>query len=200
MEVAKDGSKAYAYFPVIGENSAIVSEELFMTLRNAFGICAQKMNKYLLHSASIVYEGQAYLFSGQSGTGKSTHAKLWEECFNVQQFNGDLNLLEIENDKAYVCGIPWNGTSGIYHNDRIPLGGIIFLRQSLNNTVEQKTPDQMILFLLQRLISPMYTKDLLQQNLSFCEKLFAIIPMWRLNCTKDKKAAKLMKDTIDELR
>lgn len=200
MKVKKDGTAATVYIYSTDKKTDAIKNEVFMALRQSFSIIAQSKNMFLMHSASVVYNEKAYLFSGQSGTGKSTHAKLWEKEFGVEQWNGDLNLLEIVDGVAYVHGIPWHGTSGIYHNGSLPLGGITFLRQSDKDAIVSKSDDQMAIFALQRLISPAYTEELLERNLSFCKELVSVLPMWRLECTKETTAARLMKDTIDELR
>ncbi len=81
--------------------------------------------KYALHSASNYYQEKAWLYSASSGTGKTTHVKLWEKLYAVQVLNGDLNLLGMEKDEVFVYGIPWCGTSGVYTTKKYPLGGII---------------------------------------------------------------------------
>ena len=40
-----------------------------------------KFSGFMLHSSAIEYEGRAYLFSGPSGRGKSTHTRLWQSLF-----------------------------------------------------------------------------------------------------------------------
>lgn len=46
-------------------------------LADTFNKKILKYNAIFLHSSAILYKGKAYLFSADSGVGKSTHTKLW---------------------------------------------------------------------------------------------------------------------------
>ena len=105
-------------------------EDLFHALRFAFLILTQQKELYVLHSASFLYRGRAFLVSGSSGTGKSTHSALWHDLYQTPLLNGDLNLLGIRDNIPYAYGLPWCGTSGICTPKDYPLGGIIFLKQA----------------------------------------------------------------------
>ena len=64
-----------------------------------FLFAAQKHGKFAIHSASILYKEKAWLFSGHSGMGKSTHTQMWHDLLQTPYLNGDLNLLAMENSK-----------------------------------------------------------------------------------------------------
>ena len=179
------------------EEKSAIREQFFHVMRHLFLMKAQSFGLFAIHSASLLYRGKAYLFSGPSGTGKSTHTKLWKDLFNIEYLNGDLNLL---SDEGVVYGIPWCGTSEIFTAKQYELGGIIFLKQAKENRVEILEGDQKSLRIAQRLISPVYNREQLEENLSFAVNLAKRIPAWRLHCTKDPSAAELMKETIDHYR
>ena len=107
-------------------------------------------------------------------------------------------MLGIKNGQPYIYGLPWCGTSKIYTTATCPLGGIVFLKQAPFNRVDSLAPDEQALFLMQRMISPTWTKDLLLKNLAFAETLAPLTKLFRLNCTKDPKAADIMKTAIDQ--
>ncbi|MCD7841505.1 MAG: PqqD family protein [Lachnospiraceae bacterium] len=174
-----------------------VVTDLFHAIRFAYLYLAQKKGIYALHSASILYQGKAWLFSGPSGTGKSTHTEIWNRLFGVPILNGDLNLLTIRNGTPYVCGLPWCGTSGISTTEEYPLGGVILLKQSRHNLCQTPDADRQILLLSQRFISPVWTRNQLESNLRFAEAVSLLVPVRRLNCTKEDEAAIYMKELID---
>ena len=93
MHVKKDGSRAVLYRMPDPDDMHI--EDLFHALRFAFLILAQQKELYVLHSASFLYRGRAFLVSGSSGTGKSTHSALWHDLYQTPLLNGDLNLRHI---------------------------------------------------------------------------------------------------------
>ena len=176
------------------QERALLKENLFHVIRHLFLLKAQSCGLFAMHSASILYRGRAYLFSGPSGTGKSTHTSFWRQAFGTEDLNGDLNLLSADGQ---VYGIPWCGTSGIFTVKQVPLGGIIFLKQAKEDRVELLEADRSSMRIAQRLISPSYVKEQLQANVEFAVNLGKRIPCWRLQCTKNVSAASLMKETID---
>ena len=69
-------------------------------------------DRLLMHGAALAWQGQAYLFTAPSGTGKSTHAMLWRRYLGsgAEVINGDKPLLHLPPDgPAVVYGSPWAG-------------------------------------------------------------------------------------------
>lgn len=99
---------------------------------------------YILHCAYLDYRGQAILFSGASGIGKSTHADLWCRTIpDTRVLNGDRALFCPSPDGGYeVQGWPVCGSSGICHNERRPLRTIVFMEQAPENSIRPKTAMQ----------------------------------------------------------
>lgn len=66
---------------------------------------------FMLHASAIVVDNKAYLFSAPSGTGKSTHTKLWQECFGDKAIiiNDDKPAIRIEEGKCFAYGTPFSG-------------------------------------------------------------------------------------------
>lgn len=196
MHISKNGEKVYVY---IDENADInkTKEAVFCALRFAYLIIARNNNIYVLHSASIEYENRAWLFSASSGTGKSTHANLWKNNLNTPILNGDLNAVGFVGDELYVYGIPWCGTSEIYSVEKKLLGGVIFLKQNNDNYVEELSDEKKILKLMLRTISPLWTKEMLEQFLHYAEKFAKLSNMVLLHCTKEDAALWVIKEKID---
>ena len=83
-------------------------------------------------------DGQAYLFSADSGVGKSTHSRLWQQVFGDQRvtiINDDKPALRLRDGVWYVYGTPWSGKYGLNHNLCYPLAGICFLERSKTNKI-----------------------------------------------------------------
>ena len=195
IHLTKDGSEAHCYSLPPYNNE--FHYDFFHAIRLLFLYQAQQHNMLALHSASLLYRGKIWLFSGHSGMGKSTHTNLWKELFNTPIINGDLNLLAIENGQAVVHGIPWCGTSGIYDTKTYPIGGIILLHQATENYTEELSADQKQLLVSQRLISPAWTKEQWCKNIELVEQITANILVCKLHCTKEEEAAEVMKNRIE---
>ena len=197
MKVSKDGSATDIYcFPSITKEHTC---HIFHALRFAFLIAAQLHGMFVIHSASILCKGKAWLFSGCSGTGKSTHTALWNKIYNTPVLNGDLNIISIKDNLPVTYGLPWCGTSGIFTTASYPLGGIIFLKKAAVNNVVKLTNYDQALSIMQRMVSPSWDVTLLQKNLDFAENIIQKIPVYRLDCTKEPEAASVIKSKIDNL-
>lgn len=210
--MTRDGRFAQIY--VKGLDKEKTKEELFHAIRHFFLFFAQRQGFFAIHSASILYRDQVWLFSGHSGMGKSTHTNLWKEQFGTKIINGDLNLIGWSNgeqanigqsvDKPgskghpIVYGMPWCGTSGIASTKSYPLGGIVLLGRSDNDHFESLQNDQKIVRVMQRMISPVWTEDMLEANLKCAAKLAKEVPIYYLLCTKEPSAAYVMKARIDK--
>ncbi len=190
-----DGSHADFYVkPPIDD---ALTADMFHAIRLVFLYLAQKKGMFAMHSASIVYKGKAWLFSGRSGMGKSTHTALWNKLYNTPIANGDLNLITISNGTALVHGIPWCGTSNICDANTYPLGGIVLLGRNSDEVVETLSEHEKVLLVMQRFISPSWTDEQLSENIDFSSKLIKLIPVCRLKCTNNPSAAEKMKEWID---
>ena len=69
----------------------------------------------LMHGSVVAVDGQAYLFTAKSGTGKTTHTSLWMQHFGARavMVNGDKPLLHVGNGGGRDClwnAVGWQGT------------------------------------------------------------------------------------------
>ncbi len=195
-QLQKDGTLARIYCHLPYRDS--LREDLFHAIRLLFLYRAQQLGFFAIHSASIQYNGKAWLFSGSSGTGKSTHTNLWMQEFHTPILNGDVNLVSCSSGTAWVHGTPWCGTSGIADPGQYPLGGIILLKQAPENRCTPLSGDEQVLRIVQRMISPAWTPDMLTKNLAFTQALSEHIYVTRLLCTKEPDAAHYIKAIIDK--
>jgi len=170
-------------------------EELFRAMRAACLLKAQSMGAFCMHSASLLYEGKALVFSGPSGMGKSTHTAFWREAFSTEDINGDLNLLgQTPEGKYVVYGIPWCGTSERYRTGTYPLGAIVLLGQGPENVMEEVS--ESTLAVGQRFITPAWNADLSRQNYAFAEKVAKEVPLIHATCRKNVDAAYAVRDYL----
>lgn len=195
IHMSMDGSEVQLYcLPPYNE---AFHYDVFHALRLTYLYLAQNEGMVALHSASLLYKGKAWLFSGHSGMGKSTHTNLWKKLYDIALINGDLNLLAFEKEQAVVHGIPWCGTSSIFSTETTPLGGIVLLNQAPEDKIEELSADQQQLLVSQRLISPTWTADLFARNMEIVENIVPGILVCKLHCTKEPGAAMIMKEYID---
>lgn len=89
---------------------------------------------FLLHAATVVRDGRAYIFVGRSGAGKSTVASLSPEG-NV--LTDEISLLKYSNGCWQAHGTPfWGEFRAAGSNRQFPIGGIYSLVQAASDRVE----------------------------------------------------------------
>lgn len=155
-------------------------------------ICKKVLEKYngmFLHCASIKYNGKAYLFTAPSGTGKTTHIKLWIEHMGnrVEVINGDKPILRRKDNEIIVYGTPWQGKENYGSNINAPLGGIFLLHRAEKNTVTKATAKESLPFLLSQTLR-LNKKENMIKIFEMLEYIVKSTPIYNLNCNMDKQA------------
>ena len=142
----------------------------------------------VFHGAAIEYEGQAYLFSGPSGVGKTTHINLWRHYLGekVGIINGDKPILLMENDNIIVCGNPYAGKEGWHRNVSYPLAGICLLSQGDSNTIIRLSQEQAFTQLYQQIYRP-HGADAIVHTIEILRQL-ASVPCYQLTCDISQSA------------
>ncbi len=152
---------------------------------------------FFLHAAVIEKDGVAFAFSAPSGTGKSTHLKLWKELYgnNVRIINGDKPILRKKNGRFHAYGTPWCGKEGWNENRSAPLGALCFLARGSENRIERLTPNEALQLLLSQLLIP-NAPDKVASLLSLSDTLLSEVPAFRLHCNISTEAAALAYTTM----
>lgn len=158
--------------------------ELTAILRSICNTVLEQYNGFFLHCSCLEYEGQAYVFTAKSGTGKSTHSKLWREALGdkVTMINDDKPLVRLIDDTFYIYGTPWNGKHSISNNIKAPIKAIYYLHQAPSNKATKCDPISAISKLLSQTVLP-DDKNSMNTLLNMLEKLVSKIPVFDLDCT-----------------
>ena len=149
----------------------------------------------VLHSAYIVTPaGEAILFSGPSGIGKSTQAALWERSAGAQIINGDRALLDIGRKTAN--GIFYSGTSGICRNVTAPIRAIVLLGQNDENRVSIPSPQAAFAGVLSQ--CAYYDWDALSATkMTECvARLVSDVPVLHFDCRADASAVRALQERL----
>lgn len=149
-------------------------------------------NVVLCHGSVLKYKGDAYLFTAPSGTGKSTHTRLWRECFGdeVVMINDDKPLLRFEDDGIYAYGTPWDGKHHISTNGHAKLKAICFLSQDKENHIVSISGEEALPMLMNQIYRPRNAEGMMK-TLDFINEIMEKIPMYKMGCNMDIEAAKV---------
>ena len=156
-------------------------------------------NAFMVHASAIVYQNQGILFSAPSGTGKTTHTKLWEQ-FDSSAFilNDDSPILRFMDDgKVYACGSPWAGASGEGQNAMVPLKAIVFLQQGSENEITELQTLQALQWLLGSVSRPV-DKGLMDKLFTLIHLLLSGTPCYILKCRPDLEAVQTVHKALFE--
>lgn len=147
---------------------------------------------FLFHGSVIAVDGEAYLFTAKSGTGKSTHTKLWRELFGERavMVNDDKPLLELTQDGVRVYGTPWNGKHQLGNNISAPLKAVCVLERGETNCIDRIEPIRAYPMLLQQSNRALNAEDMVM-TLSLIEKMIEKVPTYLLKCNMDPEAARV---------
>jgi len=151
----------------------------------------------MLHASALRYHGKAYLFSSPCGIGKSTHTRLWRECFGdaVTVFNDDKPALRLRDGAWYAYGTPWCGKDGINTDCKVPLAGICFLERG-ELAMRRLTADEAVRYLLP-MTNYKLTRRSMERLLPLVSKLVESVPMYLLRSGAEKEAAKLARGMME---
>ena len=155
-----------------------------------YALATARHKTALFHSAVIKHEGYGYMFLGKSGTGKSTHARLWLE--NIEGsvlLNDDNPVVRVFDNEIRVFGSPWSGKTPCYKNDSCALGGIVLLSQAPYNKIERLRGIEAYAALVPSISGKRWDKQI-ADGLHETENALAMrVPTWYLECLPDADAA-----------
>ncbi len=145
---------------------------------------------FLLHGSAIAVGGEGFLFTATSGTGKSTHTRLWRETFGDRavMVNDDKPLLRITREGVWVCGTPWDGKHRLSTNTMVPLKGICILTRGENNVIRRLPAAKALSMMLQQSHRPPKSGDV-AKLLELIDRMLEKVPVYVLKCNMDPEAA-----------
>ena len=152
----------------------------------------------LAHASVVVNDGKAYLFLGRSGTGKSTHSRLWQQAIQgTMPLNDDHPILRI-NEQGHVIayGSPWSGKTPCYRNESAPVGGIVRIKRALKNNIRRLSPIESYASLLTSCFGMTWDKDLADGKDHTLQSIITTVPCWTLECLPNEEAARVCAQAI----
>ena len=163
-----------------------------------YGLMTVRKETVALHGSCIVYKGKAVLFLGESGTGKSTHTRLWRENIaGSKLLNDDSPIVRYEERGVWVYGSPWSGKTPCYKAERYPLAGCVRLSQAPYNKIRRLNTLQAYAALHPSAPPAFaYEEELYSGVCSLLEKMVSSIPVYHLECLPDAEAVKLVCRTL----
>ena len=203
LTLKKQGEEAFNMWHTIGEDKVFVCGNLHAELCRfgmwiGVGLMFAPHNVVALHASCVVCGDKAVLFLGESGTGKSTHSRLWmENVDGAFLLNDDSPFLRVEDDRVWAYGSPWSGKTPCYRQERYELKGCVRLSQAPYNRMKKLS-----VLPAYGAIHPScppafaYDEALYDYICDFISSLLAAVPCYHLECLPNKEAALLAFETV----
>lgn len=166
----------------------------------AFARALLDYNGFCLHSSAIAVDNQAVLFAAKSGTGKSTHTRLWREYFGEDKaimINDDKPAIRWMDDGIfYAYGTPWSGKTDLNTNVKVPLAAVVLLERSDTNWIKPVDRREAVMQIYVHALKPEDgDKDKTEKLMDIVGKTAEKIPVYRMGCTISEEAVKLAYET-----
>jgi len=146
-------------------------------------------NRLLMHGACIAYGGKGYIFVAPSGTGKTTHVKLWQRMLGERAaiVNGDKPILSL-GEEILAFGTPWNGKENLGSPGAVPLAAIAELRQAEENSISPMKKADAFSCLYRQSYMLGADAELQSRIIAVVRTLIDRIPVYQLRCNMEEAA------------
>ncbi|MCW8310916.1 hypothetical protein K7A41_06745 [Sphingobacterium sp. InxBP1] len=162
-----------------------------------FGQASLLHDTIMIHASVVNHQDLGIAFLGKSGTGKSTHSRLWlKHIPNTVLLNDDNPAIRITAEGVFIYGTPWSGKTPCYKNERLPLKGFVRLQQAPSNVFEWQPDLKGFIAVLPSCTAIRWNKELFGRMNTLLEKVIAEVPVGYLQCLPDAEAAQLCKEMI----
>jgi len=155
-------------------------------LRIVHTLILAKQGGFLVHAASAIRGGRAFLFAGVSGAGKTTISRLAPP--DATLLTDEISYVRREGDEYVACGTPFAGElAKLGENVSAPLHTLFLLEQGPENRIERVTQPEAIRLLLRNVL--FFAEDAELVNLVFrsaCE-FVERVPVHRLTFVPDER-------------
>jgi hypothetical protein len=151
----------------------------------------------LLHASVTRYEGRGNLFFGVSGTGKSTHSRLWHEFVPESDLMNDDNpVIRFQDGQCLVYGSPWSGKTLCYRNVVAPVNALVRLEQYPENRITRLVPLEAYASVIAAVSTIRWNHDIMSLLIPTIERIAMTVPCFHLRCRPDEEAVQVCKQAI----
>lgn len=194
MDVAEDFSYAKA---AVAWGDVHAGSALSSLLRIVFSMAVPFHGAVSVHASCVEEGGKAYMFMGRSGTGKSTHSRLWmENVPGISLVNDDNPIVRVSADTCIAFGTPWSGKTPCYRNVGYPLCGIVRLVQSRENLFHPKSDVEAFATLLPGCSVIRSDEHLFDAACDVLARVSECVPVGIMECRPDAEAVSVCRNSL----
>lgn len=195
--VMRSDGRSGRYLPCDGIGPRTTLLQVNTSLMIQYTHATAGLDTLLLHASVVRETGQANLFFGVSGTGKSTHSRLWlAEVPGCDLLNDDNPVVRLTDGGPVVHGTPWSGKTLCYRNVSAPVRALVRLEQASVNAIARLSPLDAYGSVLAATSTIRWRRTVMDHLVPVIERLALAVPCWRLACRPDPEAVRLCRSAI----
>ena len=181
--------------PRIGGRTTLFQVNTSLMIQYTFATAG--LGTLLLHASVTRYEGRGNLFFGVSGTGKSTHSRLWHEFVpGSDLMNDDNPVIRFEDGQCNVYGSPWSGKTLCYRNVVAPVNALVRLEQYPENRIERLHSLQAYASIIAAVSTIRWNHGIMSLLIPTIERVAMNVPCFQLRCRPDEEAVRVCQAAI----
>ena len=162
-------------------------------LRILHSLILAERGGFLLHAASAICDGRAYLFSGVSGAGKTTMTQLAPA--DITLLTDEISYLRPSADGYAAFGTPFAGElARAGENCTAPVSALFFLEQGPENRVDELTSAEAVRRLMRNILFFAEDHGLVEKLLATACDFVARVPIRRLTFYPDARVWELVRN------
>ncbi len=143
-----------------------------------------------MHASVTVKDGKGYLFLAKSGTGKSTHSRMWlENIPGTHLLNDDNPVVRFIDGKTIVYGTPWSGKTPCYKNEEYPVGAFVRINRAPRNSISRMSLPEAFASVSSSSSGLRAIKGMGDGLFETISRIVQDVPCYLLDCLPDREAA-----------
>ena len=161
--------------------------------------CGLKLDTLTFHGVLMEYAGYGIIISAPSGTGKTTHARLWRNEKGALILNGDRAVCR-KIDRVWTgFGLPWSGTSGEQINRSVPIKAVVTLGRGKENATSLIRGLDAFGVVAPHMLYPTWDMEMTGRAMDLLDDFLKCIPVIHMRCLPEPEAVEVLEKTLEEL-
>jgi hypothetical protein len=155
-----------------------------------------------VHSFGVRDRGGVLVFTGHSGAGKSTSAKIWHRFEPESPILSDDRILLDPRDRRRIVahGTPWHGLGRFGTPKSGSLRALFFLEQAKVPEAVPLHPAEAAARLFTRAFPPIWDREATQKTVDACGDIAERVPSFLLRFRKDRSAIETARAAVAKRR
>lgn len=160
-------------------------------LRIVHTLVLARQGGFLMHSASAIRNGKAFLFAGVSGAGKTTISRLAPA--DATLLTDEISYVRKVGEGYVAFGTPFTGElAKLGENVSAPLAALYLLAQGTENRIDPVAPGEAARSLLANVLFFAEDEELVQATFHSAFELVSRVPVSRLTFVPDARVWELI--------